>query len=114
VVIAVPLVRMMKVAFHEIVRMATVRDRFVSAAGAVRVFPFVRSAGMARSTSRRIRAALWQGMFIGMSRMVAVKMPVVQIVDVAFVFDRSVSAARTMRMRVLIMRVVVAHFRGPR
>jgi hypothetical protein len=38
-----------------------------------------------------------------------VKMPVVQVIDVTLVFDRSVPAARTMRMGVLIVRLVVAH-----
>jgi hypothetical protein len=93
VVIAVPLVRMMQMAFDEIVGVAAMRNRFMSASSPVRVLAIMRTTGVSRGTSRRIRAALRQSMFIDMPLMGTVKMPVVQIVDVAFVFDRGVPAA---------------------
>ena len=67
--------------------MATVRNRFVTASVGMSMFPIVRSAGMARGTSGRIRAALAQSMFIQMSSVGIVKMAVVQIIDVTFMFD---------------------------
>jgi hypothetical protein len=109
VIIAVALVRMMQVAFDEIVGVAAMRNRFMSASSPVRVLAIMRTTGVSRGTSGRIRAALRQSMFIDMPLMGTVKMPVVQIVDVTFVFDRGVPAAWTMRMWVLIMRFVVAH-----
>ena len=49
-------------------------------------------------------------MLIDMTLMGAVKMSFMQIVDVTFVFDRGMAAVWTMRMGVLVMRFVVAHF----
>ena len=40
----------------------------------------------------------------------AVKMSFMQIIDVALVFDCGMAAVWTMRMGVLVMRFVVAHF----
>lgn len=97
-VVAVPLMRMMQMAFHQIIGMATVRNGFVSAACAVRMFPVMRSTRMAWSTGRRIGASLRQSVLIHMSSMGTVKVPIVQIVNVPFMFDRGVSAAGSMRM----------------
>jgi hypothetical protein len=49
-------------------------------------------------------------MFIHMLFVNAVEMTVVQIVDMSFVFHNGVTAVRTMRMRMLIVRFVVAHW----
>ena len=92
-VIAVPLVRMMQVAFDEMVGVAAVRNRFMSAASPMSVLTVVRTTRMSRGTSGRIRGTLRQGMFIHMPLVSTVKMPVMQIVDVTFVFDGGVSAA---------------------
>lgn len=91
-VIAVPLVRMMQVAFDEMVGVAAVRNRFMSATSPMSVLTVVRTTRMSRGTSGRIRATLRQGMFIHMPLVSTVKMPVMQMVDVAFVFDGGVSA----------------------
>jgi hypothetical protein len=55
---------MMHVTFDEIVGMTAVRNRLMSATGTMSVLPVVRSAGMSRGTSGRIRATLRQRMFI--------------------------------------------------
>ena len=91
-VVAVPLVRMMKVSFHEIIRMAAVRNGFMPATSPVRVLTVVRTTRMSRGTGGPIRATLGQGVFIHMTLMGTVKMPVMQIIDVIFVFDRGVPA----------------------
>ena len=57
-IVAVALMRVMQMTFHEKVGMATVRNRFMTAADAVSVLRIVRPAGVAWGTSRRIRAAL--------------------------------------------------------
>ncbi len=92
-VIAVSLVRMVQMAFDEIVGVAAMRNRFMSATGPMRVLAVVRSAGMARGASGRIRAAFAEGMFIHMARMGVVKMAFVQVVNVIFVFNGGVPAA---------------------
>ena len=84
--------RVVQMTFHEKVGMATVRNRFMTAADAVSVLRIVRPAGVARGTSRRIRAALAQSMFIYVSRVRIVKMAAVQIIDVPFMLDGGVSA----------------------
>ena len=92
-VIAVPLVRMVQMAFDEIVGVAAMRNRFMSATGPMRMLAVVRSARMSRGASGRIRAAFAEGMFIHMARMGVVKMALVQVVNVIFVFNSGVPAA---------------------
>src|ERR1700676_1301230 len=90
--IAMPLVLMMQMTFYDMVHVLAVRNRFVSAARLMSVLLIMRTARMARRTIRRIRSALCQGMFIHVSRVDVVKMPVVQIVDVTVVLYRGVTA----------------------
>ena len=100
---------MMKVSFHEIVFVTAVRNRFMSASSPMRVLAVMRAARMSRGTSSGIRAALRQGMLIHVPLVSAVKMPVMQIVDVTFMLYADMPAARTVSVGVLIMRFVVAH-----
>jgi len=104
-----PLVGMMKMSFHEIVFMTTVRNLFMSAARSMRVLTVMRAARMGRSASGRIRTTLRQGVFIHVPLVGTVKMPVMQIVDVTFVLDRDMPAAWTVSMGVLIVCFVIAH-----
>jgi hypothetical protein len=110
VIVAVPLIRMMHVAFDDVVGMTAVWNRLMSATGTMSMLTVVRTARMSRSTSGRIRATLRQGMFIYVPLVSTVKMPLMQIVDVTLVFDRRVSAAWTVRMGMLVVCFVVAHF----
>ena len=109
-IVAVPFIRMMHVAFDDVVGMTAVRYRLMSTTSPMIVLSVVRTASMSRRTSGRIRATLRQGMFIHMPLVSAVKMPLMQIVDMTFVFHRGVPAARTVRMGMLVVRFVVAHF----
>jgi hypothetical protein len=93
VVVAVPLIWTMQMAFDEIVGVAAVRNRFMSATSPMRVLTVMRSARMTRGASGRIRATLRQGMFVDMPLVGAVKMPFMQIIDVTFVFDGGVPAS---------------------
>lgn len=92
-VVAVPLVWMMQMAFDEIVGVTAVRDRLMPATGPMSVLTVMRTTRMSRGASGRIRATLRQGMFIHMPLVGTVKMPLMQIIDVAFMFDRGVPAA---------------------
>ncbi len=69
----------------------------------------VRTARMSGGARGRIRPALRQGVFIDMTLVGTVKMPIMQIIDVTFVFDGGMPAARTVCMGVLIVRFVGAH-----
>lgn len=99
----------MQVAFHEIIPMTAMRNRFMSATIPVRVLTVMRAARMSRGTRGRIRPTLCYGMFIYVPLVGTVEMPVMQIIEVTFMSDGCVSAAWTVRMRVLIVRFVVAH-----
>jgi hypothetical protein len=92
-VVAVPLIWMMQMAFDEIVGMTAVRDRLMSATGPMSVLSVMRSTRVSRGASGRIRATLGQAMFINVPLVGTVKMPLMQIIDVAFMFDRGVPAA---------------------
>jgi hypothetical protein len=109
VVVAVSLVGMMKMSLHEIVFMTAVRNRFMPAAGSMRVLAVVRAARMSGGASGRIRTTLRQGVFIYVPLMRTVKMPVMHIINVTFVLNRDMPAAWTVSMRVLIVCFVVAH-----
>jgi hypothetical protein len=109
VVVAVSLVGMMKVSFHEIILMTAVRNRFMSAASSMGVLRIMRAARMSRGASSGIRATFHQGVLIHVPLVGTVKMPVMQIVDVTFVLYADMPAARTVSVGVLIMRFVIAH-----
>lgn len=64
---------------------------------------------MTRGTSGGIRATFGQGVFIYVPLVGIVKMPIMHIVDVTVVFDGGMSAARTVGMRMLVVRFMVAH-----
>jgi hypothetical protein len=100
---------MMKVSLHEIVFVTTMRNHFMSATSPMRVLGVMGAARMSRGTRGWIRATLSQGVLIDVPLVGAVKMTVMQIVDVTFVFDRGVAAAWIVRMGVLVMRFVIAH-----
>jgi hypothetical protein len=72
----------------------------------------VRTARMRRGARGLIRAAVGQTVFIYMTLMGTVKMPIMQIVDVTFMFDGGMAAAWTVGMGVLIVSFVGAHLGG--
>jgi len=92
VIVAVPLVRVMQVAFYQIVGMAAVRNRLMPTLRAMRMLLIVGVTRVARSAVCRIRATLRQSVFINVPLMVVVQVALMQIVDVTFMFDCNVSA----------------------
>jgi hypothetical protein len=111
VVVAVILVWMMQMALHQIVSVITVRDRLVTASGAVGMLRIVVAAGVGGRTCGRIRAALGEHMLVHMAvpTMDTVQMALVEIIDVVIVLDRRMPASRAVVMRMLIVRLVIAH-----
>jgi len=75
VIVAVPLVRMMKVSFHEIVHMTPMRNCVMSATGPMKVLTVMCAASMTRGARGRICTPLRQSMFINMPLVSTVKMP---------------------------------------
>jgi hypothetical protein len=109
-VIAMALMGMMQMTFHEIINVASMRNRFMTATGAMGVCGVVFAARMVGRASRRIRATLVEGVFVYMTLVGTVEMSLVQVIHMTLVLDYGVSAAGAMRMRMLLVRFVIAHF----
>ena len=87
-VVAVVAVLVMQTAVDNVVNVITVRYGFVAATFAVNVAV----AGVNRMAAVRIGFIDAQGVFIVVAVVLMVQVAVVQIIDVAFVFDGSVAA----------------------
>ena len=87
-VVAVIAVLVMQTAVDDVVDMIAVRYGFVAATFAVNVAV----AGVNRMAAVRIGVIDAQGMFVVVAVVLMMQVAVVQIIDVAFVFDGSVAA----------------------
>jgi hypothetical protein len=96
VIVAVVGVRMMQVPVDQIVDVVAVRDGLVPAAGAMLVaaLDLGRAAGRVRRTDR-------QRMLVDVIAMHMMQMAVMQIINMAVMADRRVSAARAMLVGVI-------------
>jgi hypothetical protein len=102
-VVAMIAVRMVQVPVHQIVDMVAVRDRLVSAAGAMLMGAlYIRRAagGIGRVDS--------DDMLVDVIAMHVVQMAVMQVVDVPFMADSDVTAAWAVLMGVVRMVLLVA------
>ena len=114
-------VRVVQVAIDKVIDVVAMRHRFVAAAGAVDVSGFVAAAG-AVDVSGFVAAAVVVGragvrvggadgdaVFIDVVAMRVVQVAVVQVIDVAVVFDGGVAAASAVLVRVVgVVRFVAA------
>ncbi|MGE0035792.1 MAG: hypothetical protein AB7S93_09175 [Xanthobacteraceae bacterium] len=98
-VVAVFAMRMMQPAVHEVIDMITVRDRLVTAARPVGMVPAMNF----RRAMRRVRAVNGDHMLVNVIAVHVVQVAVVKIVDMAIVPDCSVSAPRTVLVRMVGM-----------
>lgn len=96
-IVAVIAVLMVQTAVDDIVGMIAVRNRFMTAVCAVNM-PF---AAVNRMAAVRIEGVDTQTVFIVMPIVFMMKMAVMQIIDMPFVLDGSMTAARTVNMRVI-------------
>lgn len=95
-VVAVAAVRMMQVSAHQVVHMVAMRDRFVSAAGAMLMACIVPVAPMAWRALRRIGCAHLEDMFVEMVTVRMVQAAVVQIVNMSAVLHGEMPAILSM------------------
>jgi hypothetical protein len=103
VIVAVVAVGMMQVVVYQVVHVIAVRNGFVATSGAVFVGLLVTAAGVLRGAGGRIRRIYRQRVLFNSVAIRMVQVAVVQIIDVAFVQDRSVAALRAVLMRVLLV-----------
>ncbi|WP_242467768.1 hypothetical protein [Thiocapsa imhoffii] len=100
-IIAVIPVRVMEMAFDQIVDMIPVRYRLVPAAGSMHVTGVMTSAVMRRRALIGIGRSHRNDVLVDMVSMRMMEMPVVQVIDVAVVLDRRVPATGAMFMIVI-------------
>lgn len=107
-VVAVITVLVVQTAVDDVVNVITVRYGFVAATFAVNVAV----AGVNRMAAVRVGFIDTQGVFIVVAVMLMVQVAVVQIIDVAFVFDGSVAAVCAVNV-VMMFVGFAGHFFSP-
>ena len=108
-IVAVVAVRMVQVAVDEVVHVVAVWHGFVAAARAVLVVGGVGLAVVVRSACVGVLRADLDRMLVVVPLVGVMKVAVVQIVDVAVVFDGSVPAAGAVDMLVILMDYMFGH-----
>lgn len=93
--------RMVQAAVDQVVRMIPVRDGFMTAARAVRVAGPARVGGGLATIG--ILLGHPDGMLVHVVAMGVVQVAVVQVVDVAFMTNGGMAAARTVLMRMIVV-----------
>jgi hypothetical protein len=109
VIVAVPGVRMVQVPADEVVDVIAVRDGVVPAARPVHVTRNVGAAGVRGRARRRVRSVDADCALVDVAGVGVVQMPVVQVIGVAAVCDRRMTAAGTVGVSVVGVNGVVAH-----
>lgn len=108
-IVAVVAVRVVQVALDEVVHVVTVGHGFVAAAWAVLVVDGVGLAVVVRSACVGILRAQLDRMLVIVALVGVMEVAVVQIVDVAVVFDGGVSAAGAVDMLMGLMDYMFGH-----
>ena len=94
-VVAVVLVRVVQVALDEVIDVVAVRHRLVAAAGPMLVLCVMSRLVGEVATPVGIRLANGKGVFRNRVALLMTKMTILQEIDVAIVFNRGMTAART-------------------
>src|SRR5262245_8955588 len=101
VIVAVAAMWMVKMTVDEVVHMITVRHALVPAPGTVHVSAVMTFARMIGRALRPIPAVAFQDVLVNMITVHMMQVTVMQIVGVPVVFNRCVTAARRVRVRML-------------
>jgi len=109
VVVAVAVVRMVKMAVDEVVDMIAMRNRFVSAVGTMDVGAVVSTALMVRGADRRIRGRESDYVLVNMAVVEMMKMTIVKVIDVVLVLDGSMTATGFVLVFVTKMSITFGH-----
>jgi hypothetical protein len=103
---------MMQVAIDEVIDVVPVGDGLVTATRTVVVRPLVRAARVRRRAGACVAATDADAVFLNAAAIGMMQVPVVQIVDVAFVKHRGMTAIRAVLMRMVGVRMV-GHGQSP-
>ncbi len=98
-IVAVPLMRMVKMAFYKVIDMVAMRHRFMTTSRSMDVRGIVPAASMPSRTLVGIARGFFDGVLLDRAgRSLVVQMPIVKIVDVVAMFDCGVSARLAVNM----------------
>ena len=100
------LVRTMQVSLHQIIYMIAVRYRLVSTALAMQMAELMSSADMACRAGCRICRRHLKRVFVKVTFMRMMQMPVMQVIHVALMQDRRVAAVRAVYVRMVFVYVM--------
>ena len=100
------LVRMMQVSLHQIIYMIPVRYGLVSTALAMNMAGLMPPADMACRTGCRICRRHLKRVFVKVTFMRMMQMPVMQVIHVALMQDRRVAAVRAVYVRMVFVYVM--------
>ena len=100
------LVRMMQVSLHQIIYMIPVRYGLVSTALAMQMAELMSSADMACRAGCRICRRHLKRVFVKVTFMRMMQMPVMQVIHVALMQDRRVAAVRAVYVRMVFVYVM--------
>jgi hypothetical protein len=103
VIVAVAVVNVMKVVFDDVVDVIAVRNRLVSASSPVDVVGRVAAAHVPGLAPRRMGGIDREHALVDMAAVRVMEVTVVQVVDVALVLDRDVTARSAMDVVVPIV-----------
>lgn len=108
-------VRMVQMAFHQIVDMIAMGHRLVSAIGSMDVSRLMAGAAVIRRAGIRIGLRNLDLMLVDVIAMRMVQVPIVKIVDMVAMPQSDMAAPRTMRvcMAVMVSLRTRAHFQSP-
>jgi hypothetical protein len=100
--VAMPVVRMMQVAVHQVVDVIAMRDRVVSASGPVAMLAVMGGAPVSVRAGIGVRGADGNHVLVHMAVMRMMQMAVVQVVQMAFVAHDAVTAIGAVRVLFLV------------
>jgi len=114
-IIAMVAVRVMKMSLHQVVHMIAMRHSFVATSRSMRMALVVCAAAMLGCAPVGICWRHFNLMFVDVIAMYMMQMPVVQVVNVAFVADSRVTAIGSVKVRMTTMLRIGAscHDRSP-
>ena len=111
-IVAMVAMRMMEPTTDEIVDMVAMRNRLVPAAGSMDMAGLVTFVAIRRRAPDGVSGGHFNNVLIDLVPLLAVQMSVMEVVDVAAVFHREVTALRAVMMRMLGMREMVMDRHG--
>ncbi len=104
-IVAVVAMRMMQVTIDQVIDVVTMRHCFVAATLTMDVAGFMATALMRHASAGVCRIDIEPVLF-DFSALLVMKVPVVQVIDMAAMLDRRMAALRTVLMRMILMLVL--------